>query len=221
MRAPKRLAALLLCAGAALWITASPLLAVQRQLVREIRERYEGRIVRLRIDLKPATHAHDPNVVSERGIGHGREAAAALFGRLETVYLDRIAREGRSRLSLTVYRSREEVDRLRASATPPLIDPNPNYSRTLITFAQRGSTSVVLELAAGKGDPERQREEIESLLDRVFYLSAEPTHAELEDFVRRHPGMSVTRLQTLTGLEPDRIRELLSEVRRPPAPPPP
>jgi hypothetical protein len=219
MRAPKRPAVLLPCAAAALWIAVSPILAVQRQLVRQIRERYEGRIVRLRVDLKPATYAHDPNVISSEGIGHARESATFLFGRLETVYLDRIAREGRSRLSLTVYRSREEADRLRASATPPSIDVNPNYGRTLATFAQRGSTSVVLELQAGKRDPERQLEEIESLLDRVFFLTAEPTHAELEEFVRRHPGMSVTRLRALTGLEPDHIKEILSEVRRAPAPP--
>lgn len=192
--------------------------AVRRDTCREIRGRYEGLSFRLRIDLRAAVRAADPNVVSLEGVGYPSERSPVLFGRLETVYLQRIASEGGSRLALTVYRSQEEANRLRASAIAGPSMANPNFGRTVAAFAQQGSTSVVLELKAGKRDPQGQRDEIEVLLDRVFYLQSEPSREELEAFVRRHTGMPISRLRTLTGLPEEEIRALLKE---PPAQAPP
>src|SRR2546426_1036486 len=147
--------------------------AIQRDIFKEIRSRYEGRALRLRIDLKAAGRATDPNVVSLDGVGYPSERSPILFSALETVYLQRITNEGATGLGLTVYRSEDEANRLRASAIPGPTMANPNFGRTLATFAQQGSTGVVLELKAGKKDPQGQLAEIETLLDRVFYLKSE------------------------------------------------
>ena len=185
--------------------------AIQRDTLKEIRSRYEGRSFRLRIDLKAAGRATDPNVVSLNGVGYPSERSPILFGSLETVYLQRITNEGATRLGLTVYRSVDEANRLRASAIPGPTIANPNFGRTLATFAQQGSTNVVLELKAGKKDPQGQLAEIETLLDRVFYLKSEPTRDDLETFVRRHTGWSFSRLRAVTGLSEEDIRALLKE----------
>src|SRR5256712_742302 len=186
--------------------------AIQRDIFKEIRSRYEGRSLRLRIDLKAAGRATDPNVVSLDGVGYPSERSPILFGGLEMVYLQRITNEGATRLGLTVYRSEDEANRLRASAIPGPTMANPNFGRTLATFAQQGSTSVVLEVKAGKKDPQGQLAEIETLLDRVFYLKSEPTREDLETFVRRHTGWSISRLRGVTGLAQEDIRALLKQA---------
>jgi len=171
--------------------------------------------LRLRVDLKAAGRATDPNVVSLDGVGYPSERSPVLFSALDTVYVQRITNEGGTRLGLTVYRNQEEADRLRASAIPMPSMSNPNYGRTLATFAQQGSTSVVLELKAGKKDAPAQLAEIETLLDRVFYLNSEPTRDELETFVRRHTGWSISRLRAATGLPEDDIRAILKDAAEP------
>lgn len=186
--------------------------AIQKDTYREIRGRYEGLALRLRIDLKTAVGATDPNLVSLDGVGYPSERSPVLFGSLETVFLQRITSEGGSRLGLTVYRSEEEASRLRASAIPGPSMANPAYGRTLATFARQGSTTVMLELKAGKKDPQGQMSEIEILLDRVFYLRSEPSREDLENFVRRHTGMPISRLHALTGLPEDVIRSLVKEA---------
>jgi hypothetical protein len=189
--------------------------AVQRDTRKDIQSRYEGLSFRLRVDLRAARGATDPNVVSMDGVGYPSERSPILFNALETVYLERITSEGGTRLGLTVYRSREEADRLRASAIPSQSMFNPNYGRTIATYAQQGSTSVILELKAGKKDAAGQLAEIETLLDRVFYLKSEPTRGELEMFVRRHTGWSISRLRAATGLPEDEIRVLMKDAAEP------
>jgi hypothetical protein len=186
--------------------------AIQKDTYREIRDRYEGLALRLRIDLKTAVGATDPNLVSLDGVGYPSERSPVLFGSLETVFLQRITSEGGSRLGLTVYRSEEEASRLRASAIPGPSMANPAYGRMLATFARQGSTTVMLELKAGRKDPQGQMNEIEILLDRVFYLQSEPSREDLENFVRRHTGMPISRLHALTGLPEDVIRSLVKEA---------
>ncbi len=200
------------CLAVTLLLSAGPATAIDRATCREIRDRYEGHVLRLRVDLRPATTASDPNVVSLEGVGYARERTPALFGRMETVYVQRIVSEGGSRLGLTVYRSREDADRIRASAVPQPTFINPAAGSTLANFARQDGTSVLLELKAGKKEPAKQLEEIETLLDRLFYLKSEPGREEMEDFVRGHSGMPLSRLRALTGLDPDRIRELLKEA---------
>jgi len=192
-------------------------LAIERDTYKEIRTRYEGLSFRLRIDLRSAGMAADPNVVSLDGVGHPSERSPILFGSLETVYLQRVTNVGGKRLGLTVYRSLEEANRLRASAIPGPTMSNPNFSGTVAAFAQQGSTGVVLELKAGKKDARGQMEEIEALLDRIFYVKSEATREDLENFVRRHSGWSISRLRASTGLPEDEIRALLKAA--PPADP--
>lgn len=199
---------------ALLLLTAAPAGAIERSILRDLRGRYEGLTLRLRLDLKAATRAPVPNVVTLDGIGYGSERAPVIFGRLEPVHIERIAREGSDRLGLTVYRSREEADRLRASAIPPPMMANPNLGGTLAAFALQGSTSVILDLRAGKKDPQGQLAEIETLLDRLFYRQ-DPPREDLEDFVRSHTGMGISRLQSLTGLDADTIRRLMQEAAPP------
>jgi hypothetical protein len=190
---------------------APALLAIQRDTYKDIRSRYEGLSLRLRVDLKAAGRATEPNVVSLDGVKYPSERSPILFSALDTVYVQRITNEGGTRLGLTVYRSKEEADRLRASAIPAPSMGNPNYDRTLAAFAQQGSTSVILELKAGKKDGPGQLAEIEPLLDRLFYLKSEPTREELETFVRRHSGWPISRLRDETGLPDEEIRALLKE----------
>jgi len=188
---------------------------VERGAYKDIRGRYEGLSLRLRVDLKAAGRATDPNVVSLDGVGYPSERSPTLFSALDTVYVQRITNDGGTRLGLTVYRNQEEADRLRASAIPMPSMSNPNYGRTLAAFAQQGSTSVILELKAGKKDAPAQLAEIETLLDRIFYLSSEPTRDELETFVRRHTGWSISRLRAATGLPEDDIRAILKDAAAP------
>ena len=192
-----------------------PLRAIEREVFKDIRDRYEGLALRLRIDLKAATGAAEPNVARLEGISQPAERSPVLFSSLETVYVERITREGGSRLGLTVYRSQEEARRLRASAIPGPSLSNPAYDRTLAAFARQGSTTVVLDLQAGKNDTQAQLDEIETILDRVFYLKSEPGTEALEDFVRRHSGMPISKLHSLTGLPDERIREILKESQPP------
>jgi len=216
-RSPAALALGLFCAGVLL--PGAGARAVPRGVCKEIRDQYEGLTLRLRIDLRAAGRADDANVVGLDGVGYPSERSLVLFTSLESVFLQRITSEGGSRLGLTVYRSREEADRLRASAVPQPMGANPNFGRTLATFAQQGSTSVVLELKAGKKDTAGQRQEIETLLDRVFYLKSDPTRDDLESFVRHHAALPVSRLHAVTGLPADEIRALLRDAAPPGTPP--
>jgi hypothetical protein len=91
----------------------------------------------------------------------------------------------------------------------------PGATQTLANFAMTGSTTVMLELKAGKKEPDGQRREIESLLTRLFYVDTEPTRAELEEFVIAHRTRPVGRLAAVTGLSQDAVRRILEAA--PPA----
>lgn len=203
------------CSLLAAVLAHEPARAVARDVCRDVRGSYEGRALRLRIDLRPASQAIEPNVMTMEGIGYGREGSPVLFSRLETVFLERITSEGGSRLALTVYRNEEEMKRLRASAIPPPVIGMPGATQTLANFAMTGSTTVMLELRAGRKDPDGQRREIEALLGRLFYLDTEPTREELEEFVLERRLMPVGRLAAITGLPQDAVRRILEAA--PPA----
>ncbi|HZM70120.1 MAG TPA: hypothetical protein VFB95_07100 [Candidatus Cryosericum sp.] len=199
----------------AMVLAGGPAGAVGRDVIKDLRGNYEGRSFRLRIDLRPASQAIEPNVLSIEGIGYGREESPVLFGRFEQVFLERITSEGGARVALTVYRNEEEMKRLRASAIPPPIMGMPGATQTLANFAMTGSTTVMLELEAGKKDPDGQRREIESLLARLFYVDTEPTREELEEFVIAHRLQPIGRLAAVTGLPQDAVRRILEAA--PPA----
>ena len=199
----------LLAVAALLAAATLPAGAVQRDAYKEIRDRLVGTTLRLRIDLKSAGHAVTPNAVSVDGVHYGSERAPVLFERLQKIYVDRVTDEGGQRLGLTIYRDVDEARSLRASDIPQ--PGNPMAGRTLALFAQTGSTSVTLELRSGKKDQAGQLAELELLLGRIFYVDAEPTQDELEEFVRRHRGSSIGWLHSMTGLDPAAIRALLAE----------
>ena len=192
----------------------APSLAVPRAVISDLRPRYEGRTLRLRVDLRSSASAIEPNIVTMEGIGYAKKEAPVLFGRLETVYLERLASEGGTRISLTVYRNEDEIRQLRATAVPPPaitgiptgMSPNP-------AFARSGSTSVILELTAPKSDPSAQQRQIETMLGKLFYLDGDPTREELEQFVREHRGWPLPRLAAVTGLPEDDIRSLIAQEK--------
>jgi hypothetical protein len=191
-------------------VPAGPARAVAREVVNDVRGLYEGRTFRLRHDLRSASSAIEPNVLTLEGIGYARAEAPVLFGRLETVYLERVASEGGDRLSLTIYRSREEMQQLRATAIPPpTIGGAPIGMQPMSGFARTGSTMVIFELTAGKKDQAGQRAETDTLMKRLFYIDDAPDRADLEEFVRQHHGWPVPRLVSVTGLSPDEVRALL------------
>jgi hypothetical protein len=186
--------------------------AIDRDLGRALRDRYEGHTLRLRLDLRSAAHAVEPNVLGLEGIGYGRESSPVLFNRLETVYVERVTSEGGSRVGLTVYRSEEEMRRLRSSAIPAPITGIPGAMQPQAAFSRQGSTSVILELQAGKKDAAAQREEIDILLKRLFYIDADPTRQEIEQFILEHRTMPVGRLASTTGLSGEEVRRVLEEA---------
>jgi hypothetical protein len=188
----------------------SPVLAVPRAVISQLRPQYEGRTLRLRVDLRSSTTAIEPNIMTMEGMGYAKREAAVLFGRLETVYLERLASEGGTRVSLTVYRNEDEIKQLRATAIPPpAISGIPTGMSPTPSFARTGSTSIILELSAPKSDPAAQQKQIEDMLGRIFYLDGDPSREELEQFVREHRGWPLARLAAVTGLPEDDIRPLI------------
>jgi hypothetical protein len=185
---------------------------VDRATYKDVRGRYEGQTFRLRVDLHAAGHASDPNVLTLDGMGYPSERSQVLFTSLENVYVEKVTSEGGTRLSLTIYRNQEEANRMRASAVPAPTMANPNYGSTLAVFAKQSSTSVVLELKAGKKDGPGQRSEIDTLLDKLFYLNSQPAREDLELFVRRHTFLPISQLKATTGLPEEDIRALLQEA---------
>jgi hypothetical protein len=144
------------------------------------------------------------------GMGYAKKETPVLFGRLESVYLERLASEGGTRVSLTIYRSEDEIRQLRATAVPPpAITGIPTGMSPSPGFARSGSTSVILELSAPKSDPTAQQKQIEEMLGRVFYLDGDPPREDLEQFVRAHRGWPLPRLAAVTGLPEDDIRSLI------------
>jgi hypothetical protein len=216
---PVRRAPGILALSIAALLLGAPAGAVKRDVYNGLRAEYEGLTFRLRIDLRPATAAGSPNVVSAAGVGYARERTPVLFHRLQPVYLDRISNDGGQRVGLTVYRSADQARQYRALAIPPPAIVNPNASGTLAAFAQTDSTSIIIELQAGRKEPDRQRGEIETLMRRIFYVAEEPSREELEEAVLRLRGASMAEMRALTGLETDEIRAILE--RAAPAVPPP
>ena len=197
---------------AAALLTASPAAAVKRELFKDVRAKYEGTTFRLRIDLRPADVATSPNVINAEGVGYARERSPVLFHRLQKVYIDRVTNDGRQHIGLTIYRNADQADQYRALAIPPPALANPNAGGTLAAFALTDSTEVLLELKAKKKETGEQRQEIETLLRRLFYIASEPTREELEEVVLRNRGASMGQLRALTGLEIEEIREILERL---------
>jgi hypothetical protein len=197
---------------AAVLLTASPASAIKRELFRDVRAEYEGMTFRLRIDLRPANVASSPNVVNAEGVGYVRERSPVLFHRLQQVYVGRVINDGKQRIGLTIYRNADQADQYRALAIPPPALANPNASGTLAAFAQTDSTEVLIELKAKKKEPGAQRQEIETLMRRVFYIASEPTREEIEEVILSHRGASIGQLRALTGLDNDEIREILERA---------
>jgi hypothetical protein len=202
---------------AAMLLAASPAGAIKRDLFKDLRAEYEGMTFRLRVDLRRADTATAPNVVSALGVGYARERSPVLFHRLQWVYIDRVTNDGKRRIGLTIYRNAGQAEQYRALAIPPPALANPNAGGTLAAFAQTDSTAVLLELTAPKSETGAQRQEIETLLRRLFYIASEPTREELEEVVLMHSGASMGQLQALTGLEIQEIRKILERVS--PGPP--
>lgn len=195
-----------------LTLATSTALAVPRAVLSHLRPQYEGRTLRLRVDLRSSASAIEPNIMTMEGMGYARRETPVLLGRLETVYLERLESEGGTRVSLTIYRNQDEIKQLRATAVPPpAITGIPAGMSPSPAFARSGSTSVILELSAPKSDAAAQQKQIEEMLGRIFYLDGDPPREELEQFVREHHGWPLSRLASVTGLPEDDIRDLIQQ----------
>jgi hypothetical protein len=193
-----------------------PVFAVSREVAGALRDTFEGRTLRLRIDLHSAAHSVEPNVMTVSGMGYGREGSPVLFHRMEMVFVDRVTSEGGSRVSLTIYRSETEARDLRANAIPGPMPGGPTAALSTTAFARTDSTAVILELGSGRKDPAAQRREVMALLDRLFYIDTEPARDEVEAFVLQHRDWPVARLAALTGLTQDEVRALVTGTPRAP-----
>jgi len=210
--------------GAAAWALAAllaawspaPVQGVDRGLTRDLRDTYEGRTLRLRIDLHSAAHSVEPNLLGLTGMAYGRESSPVLFHRMEMVYVDRVVSEGGNRLSLTIYRGETEARNLRANGVPAPSFGNPAAAQTTAAFARSDSTSVVLQVNASRKDPDAQHRELTELIARLFYVDAEPSREEIEAFVLQHRDWTVPRLAAVTGLTRDQVRALVTDAPRPP-----
>jgi len=199
----------LLAIGLAL-LTAPPTAALNRDLYKELRSRYEGLTLRLRIDLRSANTPLAANMVSLSGVGHGRESSPVLFTALQQVFVQRVTNDGRDQVAFTLYRSEEESKFLRSVPAPMPGHPPTGAGGSLPGFARQGSTELVFQVRAGKQEPSAQLDEMETLLRRAFYLGDDqPTPEDLEAFVRRHTSLPISRLQALTGFTAERIRDIL------------
>ncbi len=186
-----------------------PALAVRRETLRQLRDDYAGHTFRLRTDLRGTNYLVISNVVDEKGIRYRGRELPILFRQMETVYLDRISNEREKSVTLTLYRSRDDARQIRGAIPAAPLPVGPDRNTTLGNFARDLSTSVTLEIAAGKDNPDAQREQVTTLLNRLFYLKEEPTYEEKEAFIRSHRDFPAARLAQVTGLDEAVIRGIL------------
>jgi len=192
-------------------------LAVKRSVVRELQSEYAGHTYQLRMDLRGTDYFAAFNVVNDKGIHYRGRELAIIFYQMETVYVDRISNEGEKEVRLTVYRSRNDARQIRGSVPAAPLPVGPDRDTTLGNFARDLSTNVLLEVRAGKDDPDAQQAEITALLERLFYLKEIPGYKEKEEFVLSHPDLPITRLAVITGLAEDLVNGILKrrEVMKP------
>src|SRR5713101_2003651 len=125
--------------------------AMKREVIRQLQEDFAGHTYQLRTDLRGTNYLVSSNVVDEHGIRyHGRELPV-LFRQMETVYLDRIFNDGERAVTLALYRSRNDARQIRGAVPAAPIPVGPDRDATLGSFARDLSTSVTLEVTAGKG----------------------------------------------------------------------
>jgi hypothetical protein len=184
-------------------------LAVKRGVVRDLQSEYAGHTYQLRMDLRGTDYFAAFNVVNEQGIHYRGRELPIIFYQLETVYLDRVSNEGGKEVRLTIYRSRNDARQIRGSVPAAPLPVGPDRDTTLGNFARDLSTNVLLEVRAGKDDPDAQRSEITALLERLFYLKETPGYKEKEEFVLSHPDLPIPRLAAITGLAEDLVNGIL------------
>ena len=196
---------------AAVLLFPRPLLAVKREIIKELQSDYAGHTYQLRMDLRGTDYFAAFNVVSEKGIHYRGRELRVMFYRMEMVYLDRVSNEAGNEVRLTLYRNRSDARQIRGSVPAAPLPVGPDRETTLGSFARDFSTNVILELKAGKDEMEAQRGQIASLMERLFYLKETPTYAEREAFILSHPDLPLPRLREITGLNEDLVRGILKQ----------
>ena len=195
-----------------------PALAVKREVIRDFQEDFGGRSYKLRVDLQGTNYMSVPNVMSAKGFKYQGRQFPVLFHRMQMVYLDRISNETGKSVALTIYRSKNDAGQIRGSIPSAPMNPAAGASETALgSFARDFSTTVVLELTAEKKDLDGQREQILDLLQKVFYVRAEPSFDEKEAFIRENRDLPIQKLMDLTGLPEQAVRNILEH--RPADPP--
>jgi hypothetical protein len=184
-------------------------MAVKRDIIKDLQTEYAGRIYQLRMDLRGTDYFAAFNVVNDQGVHYrGRQLAVIFYG-METVYLDRISNESQREIRLSIYRNQSDARQIRGSVPTAPLPMGPDHETALGAFARDLSTTVILELRAGKDEPSVQREQITALMERLFYIKESPTFDQKEAFVLSHMDLPVPRLTSITGLGEDQVRGIL------------
>ncbi len=179
--------------------------AVKRDIIKEFHSEYAGRTYQLRLDLRGTDYFASVNVVDEKGVHYRGRELPIMFYQMETVYVDRISNEGDREVRLTLYRNRNDARQIRGSIPAAPLPVGPDRDASVGMFARQLSTNVVLEVAAGKGYPSAQRQQLTELLERLFFIKEAPTFDQKEAFILTHPDLPLARLMTITGLNEDMV----------------
>jgi len=183
--------------------------AVKRDIIRSFQEEFADHDYRLRVDLQGTNYLSVPNFVNENGFHYRGRQFPVMFRAMEMVYLARLSNAGSNVVDLTIYRSKKEAQQIRGAVPAAPFGPAAGTD-TVGSFARDLSTTVTLELRAGKDDTKAQREEILQLLGRIFYIKTEPTEEEKEAYIRSHADLSLTKLSEATGLPEQMIKQILA-----------
>ncbi len=189
--------------------------AVKRDVVHRLQEEYGEHTYQLRVDLQGTNYLSEANVISEQGLRHSGRAFPVLFRQLETVYLDRIANEGEHRVSLTVYRSAKEAHQIRGAVPGAPFPVGPDMSTTVGSFARGISTIVLIDVKAGKAEPDAQIDQVRALMNTLFYLKQTPSYEEKEAFIIAHSELPIPKLMEVTGLAEEIVRGILKRGAEP------
>ena len=211
-RCPLRKAAPPVAFALALLFGVSSASAVRREVVRDLQDEFGGRSFQLRVDLQRTNYFSAANVLDARGLTHQGRTLATLFLQMETVFLERVVSDGGKSVALTVYRNRDEAQRIRGAVPGQAFPVGGDLGATMGNFARDLSTTVVLEVAAEKSDPDAQQRQFLELLDRLFYMKTAPTYEEKEAFITAHRTLPLGRLTEITGLSDEVVRGILKKT---------
>jgi len=170
-------------------------------------EKYKGKTLQLRIDLRPVEPYVGTQFVDKSGVHYPNFKQSVVFGRLEKVAIDMVGNLGGNFWIGIVTRAGAFNRASNAELIQGLLNPShvPGSEIDKVPAAS-------IELRIGKGveplSPVEELEAAEDLLKRVFYIDAVPTATEVEAFVLEHFDYPIEALRDLTGLDEGQIAQI-------------